>query len=196
MHSCEYIHTHVFIQPIACGVSILKCQKYVYIRIYIDAYAQLWIHTYTCVYTAYCMWSVYIKMPKACIYTHIHRCICTAMDTYIYMCVYCPLHVECLYSYAKNMYTYTYTSMHMHSYGYVHMHVYIQPIACGVSFNQILQSQSNWSLFNGTWQTRRRELDDWLRLEIAEMTLQMQWAVPSNPNSIAFWHFIQWQICI
>jgi len=27
---------------------------------------------------------------------------------------------------------------------------YIQPIAFGVSFNLILQSQSNWSLFNGT----------------------------------------------
>jgi len=34
-----------------------------------------------------------------------------------------------------------------------------QPIARGVSFNQILQSQSNWSLFNGTWQKRPRELD-------------------------------------
>jgi hypothetical protein len=95
MHSCGYIHIHVYIQPIACGVSILKCQKHVYIRIYIDAYAQLWIHTYTCVYTAHCMWSVYIHMPKTCIHTHIHLCICTAMDTYICMCIYSLLHVEC-----------------------------------------------------------------------------------------------------
>ena len=60
----------------------------------------------------------------------------------------------------KNMYIYAYTPMHMHGYGYVHIHVYIQPIASGVSFYQILQSLSNWSLFIGTWQTRRRELDD------------------------------------
>ena len=44
--------------------------------------------------------------------------------------------------------------------------IYVQPIACGVSFNQILQSQSIRCLFNGTWQKRPRELDDRLRLEI------------------------------
>jgi len=43
-----------------------------------------------------------------------------------------------------------------------------------VSYNLILQSQSNWSIFNGTWQKGRGELDNWLRLEIEEMTLQMQ----------------------
>jgi len=32
-------------------------------------------------------------------------------------------------------------------------------------FHQILQSQSNKSLFIGAWQTRRRKLDKWLRLE-------------------------------
>jgi len=29
-----------------------------------------------------------------------------------------------------------------------------------VSFNLVLQSQSNWPLFNGTWLKRRRELDN------------------------------------
>jgi len=52
-----------------------------------------------------------------------------------------------------------------------------QPIACGVSFNLNLPSQSHWSLFNGTWQKRPRELDHRLGFEIGEMTLQMQKAV-------------------
>jgi hypothetical protein len=50
----------------------------------------------------------------------------------------------------------------------------VQPIAFGVSFNLILQAQSLFSLFNGTWQKRSREQDYRLRFEIEEMTLQMQ----------------------
>jgi len=36
--------------------------------------------------------------------------------------------------------------------------MYVQPIACGVAFHLILQSQSNWSFCNGTWHKRGREL--------------------------------------
>ena len=43
-----------------------------------------------------------------------------------------------------------------------------------VWFNFNLQCQSHWSLFNGTWQKRLRELDHWLNFEIEEITLQMQ----------------------
>jgi len=50
----------------------------------------------------------------------------------------------------------------------------VQPIAFGVSVNLNLHSQCHCSLFNGTWQTRPRELDSRLRFEIQEMTLQMQ----------------------
>ena len=50
----------------------------------------------------------------------------------------------------------------------------LQPIAFGASFSLNLQSQSPWSLFNGTWQKRPRELENRLRFEIEEMTLQMQ----------------------
>ena len=50
----------------------------------------------------------------------------------------------------------------------------IQPIAFGVSLNLNLQSQSLWSLLNGTWQKRPGELNYQLRFEIEEMTLQMQ----------------------
>ena len=35
--------------------------------------------------------------------------------------------------------------------------LYVPPIAFGVSFN--LQSQSLWSVFDGTWQKRHKELD-------------------------------------
>ena len=52
-----------------------------------------------------------------------------------------------------------------------------QPIAFEDSFNLNLESQSRWSLFNGTWQKRPRELDHRLSLKKEEMTLQMQWAV-------------------
>ena len=53
-------------------------------------------------------------------------------------------------------------------------HHAVQPIVFGVSFNLNLQSQSPWSLFNGTWQKRLGELDYQLRFEIEEKTLQMQ----------------------
>jgi len=43
-----------------------------------------------------------------------------------------------------------------------------------VPFNQVLQSQSDWSLFNRTRQKRRREQENWVRLEFGEMTLQTQ----------------------
>jgi len=60
----------------------------------------------------------------------------------------------------------------------------IQPIAFWLSFNLILPSQSNWSLFSGTRQKRRTEPDNRLSFGIGEMTLQMQWAVsPKIPRT-------------
>ena len=51
----------------------------------------------------------------------------------------------------------------------------VQPIAFRATFYLNLQSQSPWSLFNGTWQKRlARELEHRLRFENEEMTLQMQ----------------------
>jgi len=52
----------------------------------------------------------------------------------------------------------------------------LKDTACsfGLSFNLILQSQSNWSLFNGTWQKSSRELVNQIIFEIGEMTLKMQ----------------------
>ena len=43
-----------------------------------------------------------------------------------------------------------------------------------VSFNVNLLSQSRWSLFDGTWQQRPRELDYRMSFDREEMTLQMQ----------------------
>jgi len=57
------------------------------------------------------------------------------------------------------------------------MTVDLQPIALGVSFNLNLQSQSDWSLFHGTWQKRPREIFHRMLLETEVLTLQMQWAV-------------------
>ena len=54
------------------------------------------------------------------------------------------------------------------------IHVYIQPISFEVLSYLSLQSQSPWSLCNGTWWKRPRELDDRLRFENEKMTLQMQ----------------------
>jgi len=51
----------------------------------------------------------------------------------------------------------------------------VQPIAFRVSFNINLQSQSHWSLYNGTWENNK--LDPRLRFEAGESTLQMTWAV-------------------
>ena len=51
----------------------------------------------------------------------------------------------------------------------------VQPIAFGVSFNLNLQSQSCWSLFDGTWRKRLRELEHGLSFEKEAATLQMQW---------------------
>ena len=56
-----------------------------------------------------------------------------------------------------------YVYIHMYVCKYVYMYnvyTYKQPIAFGVSFNHILQSESNRSLFNGTWQKRPSELDN------------------------------------
>ena len=51
----------------------------------------------------------------------------------------------------------------------IFMYVYMYTFCwIAVSFQFILQTQSNWSLFNGTWQKGCRELDDWLSSEIGE----------------------------
>ena len=68
--------------------------------------------------------------------------------------------------------------------GYDSLYVWHDPFTCltwqpttnGVSLNLNLQSQSNWSLFNGTWKKRRRELDNRLRFEIGETKLHTQQA--------------------
>ena len=57
----------------------------------------------------------------------------------------------------------------------------IQPITFGVSFILYLQSQSQWSLLNGTWQKRPRTRHQ-IRFEKQEITLQMQYAVRLSPT--------------
>ena len=58
--------------------------------------------------------------------------------------------------------------------------VYVQAVAFGKSFNLNLQPKSiqcQWFLLNGTWLNGHGELDHRLRLEIKEVTLQMQQVV-------------------
>ena len=54
---------------------------------------------------------------------------------------------------------------------YIHILTHVQPVVFGVSVDLILHSQSVWSLFNKTWQKRRKELDNRLIFEIGETTL-------------------------
>jgi len=54
---------------------------------------------------------------------------------------------------------------------------HIQPIIFGVSFNLTVQSQSPWSLCDGTWKKRIRELEHRLWFNIEAITLQMQYWV-------------------
>ena len=63
------------------------------------------------------------------------------------------------------------TATHCNTLQHTATHYHIQHIAFGVSFHLILQSQSNWSLFNGTWQKRRTEVDHRLSFGIGERTL-------------------------
>jgi len=174
MHSYEYINIHVYIQPTACGVSqfVTLMSQFV---------------------TRHSLWRVGW---------------CTAMDTYIYMCIYSLLLVEIIT--VRDSYVTLYDSSQFVTgllvgsggeqiicYSLLHVechsswlichsswlichsswlitvrdgvacgHHMLQPIAWGVSFNQILQSQTNWSLFNGTWQKRPRKLNKWLSLYV------------------------------
>jgi len=48
----------------------------------------------------------------------------------------------------------------------------------------MLTSQCHWSLFNGTWQKRPRELVHRLFFEQEEMTLQMQTAVLNETTQL------------
>jgi len=80
---------------------------------------------------------------------------------HIYMriiCIYIFMRIICIY--IRNF--------------HIYMHIYVQPIASGVSFDLILESQSPWSFFNGTCQKRPRELDHRFRFEKEAMTLRMQ----------------------
>ena len=78
-----------------------------------------------------------------CTHRHSHQIL-------IDMWIYSLLHVECHSIKSSNLKFVSHMSQFVS-----HMS---QPIVCGVSFNWILQSQSNRSLLNGTWQKRRREV--------------------------------------
>jgi len=96
---------------------------------------------------------------------------------YMYKCIYTDVFIQMYVCLFPDLFFRKGESIYIYIFIY-NTCVYIQPIAFGVSVNLNLQSRSHWSLFNRTWQKRPRELDDRLRFEIEEMTLQMQQAVP------------------
>jgi len=66
---------------------------------------------------------------------------------------------------------------------------HVQPIAFGVSFHLNFRSQSQWSLFNGTWQKWHRQLEYRLRFENEEMShdkfcmyAHIKWVMMSSPK--------------
>ena len=112
--------------------------------------------------TAYCNWSVISSYDVDCF-----KSVC------VYTCIYIDM----------------YTCIYMHKYI---CPIYTQPVAFGVLFHRDLQSPSQRSLLNGTWQKRRllnrtwqkrsRELDDRQRSEIQEMTPNAIGCTNSDPS--------------
>ena len=101
-------------------------------------------------------------------------CVCVCVFKYLRIYIYTYIHIyTCphsqIYIFYALMYTYTYIYSVPRS-----GPLYLQPIAFVVSFNLNLQSQSYWSLFNGTYKKRPTALDYGLRFENAEMTPQMR----------------------
>jgi len=65
--------------------------------------------------------------------------------------------------------------------------LHLQPIAFGVSSNLNLQSQSCWSLFNGTWQKRPRILENLLKIDF--ITIRVDILVsPTTPHKHTHLH--------
>ena len=93
-----------------------------------------------------------------------HICICTYI--HIYICMY---HTTCeRVCVLVCMYTTIYVYYMCTIYVCTQLH---KRTAYGIwSANLILRSQSNMSLFNDTWQMRRKELSNPLSLEIRQMT--------------------------
>jgi len=77
--------------------------------------------------------------------------------------------VECAWKYMYDVRT----SIHITRF-YTYSQLCLQAFACGVWFNLKFQSRFHWSLCNGTWSKRPRELNHRCRLGIEEMTLLMQ----------------------
>jgi len=130
-------------------------------------------------------------VPHTLSHTHTNTNPHTNPHTYTHACVCARTHAR----------THTHAHAHTHTHTHTHPHIsvpsprvstgwQVHSIAFVVSFDLNLQAQSQWSLFNGTWQKRHSELDHWLkddtlqkrhseldyrlRFEIEKMTLQMQ----------------------
>jgi len=153
--------------------------------IYLCRCTYMYVDVHTCMYMYI---HVCTKRPVKR-YTYIHVCTKKPVkrSTYIRLSQYVPpldSHVcrsfhrsLCANMYAqRDLWKDLHTSFSLSTL-HLSIHMYVQPIAFGVSLDLNPQSQSLWSLFDGTWQKRPRELDHRLWIENEEMTLQMQQAV-------------------
>ena len=75
----------------------------------------------------------------------------------------------------------------------------MRPIAFGVLFYLNLQSQSPWSLFNGTWWKRPRELDHRLRFENGKILINDEMWIElckRSSTSILIWlsRYVKWMM--
>jgi len=103
--------------------------------------------------------NVYIYRACACACV----CVCVCMNECLhisYMCMnvhFCVCLLVCLFVCMACMSNAraSITDVCLHT----SMRFHVQPMAFGVSFNLNLQSQSLWSLFNGTWRKRPRDLE-------------------------------------
>jgi len=153
---CMFICLHFVVQPIACGVSSSTLQ-------HAETRCNTLRRIATHCNTLHCMWSV---IQHTATHGNTRQHTATHCNTRQHTATHC----NTLQHSATHCDTLQHTATHCNT---LQHHC----IACGVSFNQILQFQSNWSLFNGTWQNKRKGLDYWSRLESGEMILQMQSAV-------------------
>jgi len=146
IHICMFIYTYIY--KCACNSSALrKWAQVIATRVRARKYSEdLYIHTwymstvYTYVHpqmgTAYCIWSV--------VQSHF-----STSNSFLNSCT----QVFRIFGNTYMVYVYIHVCIHMYTLKWV------QPIALEVSFNLILESQSNWSLFTGTWHKRLRELE-------------------------------------
>jgi len=93
------------------------------------------------------------------------QCVCVCISAYSCMYMYVWVDIICICMCGWIQYVYVCVGGYNMCAEDMNM-CEVQPVVFKVSCNLNLQAQSHWSLFNGTWQKRRIELDHRLEFEI------------------------------